>query len=323
MSMLSVENLSTRFFLKRGTVHALEDVSFTIREREVVGVVGESGCGKSLTSLSVMRLVPPPGEIVAGRILFEGENLLEKPDRDMKRVRGAKISMIFQEPMTALNPVLTVETQLLETVETHTALSRAEAREAVLDALRQVEIPNPEKRLRAYPHQLSGGQRQRIMIAMALICNPRLLIADEPTTALDVTVQAQILRLMKRLVEERGSSLLLITHDFGVIAEMAQWIVVMYGGNVVEQGPARTIFSAARHPYTQGLLRAIPYVRRSGGKRGERIYEIPGTVPILMGGILTGCRFKDRCDRADERCRSQNPPVKACGDGHQVKCWRV
>nr|WP_294509186.1 ABC transporter ATP-binding protein [uncultured Bilophila sp.] len=323
MSMLSVENLSTRFFLKRGTVHALEDVSFTIREREVVGVVGESGCGKSLTSLSVMRLVPPPGEIVAGRILFEGENLLEKPDRDMKRVRGAKISMIFQEPMTALNPVLTVETQLLETVETHTALSRAEAREAVLDALRQVEIPNPEKRLRAYPHQLSGGQRQRIMIAMALICNPRLLIADEPTTALDVTVQAQILRLMKRLVEERGSSLLLITHDFGVIAEMAQWIVVMYGGNVVEQGPARTIFSAARHPYTQGLLRAIPYVRRSGGKRGERIYEIPGTVPILMGGSLTGCRFKDRCDRADERCRSQNPPVKACGDGHQVKCWRV
>ncbi len=321
--MLSVENLSTRFFLKRGTVHALEDVSFTIREREVVGVVGESGCGKSLTSLSVMRLVPPPGEIVAGRILFEGENLLEKPDRDMKRVRGAKISMIFQEPMTALNPVLTVETQLLETVETHTALSRAEAREAVLDALRQVEIPNPEKRLRAYPHQLSGGQRQRIMIAMALICNPRLLIADEPTTALDVTVQAQILRLMKRLVEERGSSLLLITHDFGVIAEMAQWIVVMYGGNVVEQGPARTIFSAARHPYTQGLLRAIPYVRRSGGKRGERIYEIPGTVPILMGGSLTGCRFKDRCDRADERCRSQNPPVKACGDGHQVKCWRV
>ncbi len=323
MSMLSVENLSTRFFLKRGTVHALEDVSFTIREREVVGVVGESGCGKSLTSLSVMRLVPPPGEIVAGRILFEGENLLEKPDRDMKRVRGAKISMIFQEPMTALNPVLTVETQILETVETHTALSRAEAREAVLDALRQVEIPNPEKRLRAYPHQLSGGQRQRIMIAMALICNPRLLIADEPTTALDVTVQAQILRLMKRLVEERGSSLLLITHDFGVIAEMAQWIVVMYGGNVVEQGPARTIFSAARHPYTQGLLRAIPYVRRSGGKRGERIYEIPGTVPILMGGSLTGCRFKDRCDRADERCRSQNPPVKACGDGHQVKCWRV
>ena len=323
MSMLSVENLSTRFFLKRGTVHALEDVSFTIREREVVGVVGESGCGKSLTSLSVMRLVPPPGEIVAGRILFEGENLLEKPDRDMKRVRGAKISMIFQEPMTALNPVLTVETQLLETVETHTALSRAEAREAVLDALRQVEIPNPEKRLRAYPHQLSGGQRQRIMIAMALICNPRLLIADEPTTALDVTVQAQILRLMKRLVEERGSSLLLITHDFGVIAEMAQWIVVMYGGNVVVQGPARTIFSAARHPYTQGLLRAIPYVRRSGGKRGERIYEIPGTVPILMGGSLTGCRFKDRCDRADERCRSQNPPVKACGDGHQVKCWRV
>ena len=321
--MLSVENLSTRFFLKRGTVHALEDVSFTIREREVVGVVGESGCGKSLTSLSVMRLVPPPGEIVAGRILFEGENLLEKPDRDMKRVRGAKISMIFQEPMTALNPVLTVETQILETVETHTALSRAEAREAVLDALRQVEIPNPEKRLRAYPHQLSGGQRQRIMIAMALICNPRLLIADEPTTALDVTVQAQILRLMKRLVEERGSSLLLITHDFGVIAEMAQWIVVMYGGNVVEQGPARTIFSAARHPYTQGLLRAIPYVRRSGGKRGERIYEIPGTVPILMGGSLTGCRFKDRCDRADERCRSQNPPVKACGDGHQVKCWRV
>ena len=323
MSMLSVENLSTRFFLKRGTVHALEDVSFTIREREVVCVVGESGGGKSLTSLSVMRLVPPPGEIVAGRILFEGENLLEKPDRDMKRVRGAKISMIFQEPMTALNPVLTVETQLLETVETHTALSRAEAREAVLDALRQVEIPNPEKRLRAYPHQLSGGQRQRIMIAMALICNPRLLIADEPTTALDVTVQAQILRLMKRLVEERGSSLLLITHDFGVIAEMAQWIVVMYGGNVVEQGPARTIFSAARHPYTQGLLRAIPYVRRSGGKRGERIYEIPGTVPILMGGSLTGCRFKDRCDRADERCRSQNPPVKACGDGHQVKCWRV
>jgi peptide/nickel transport system ATP-binding protein len=320
--LLEVEGLKTHFFTRDGVVRAVDGVSFSIQPGETLALVGESGCGKSVTSLSILRLIAsPPGRTVAGSIRFNGQDLLGLTERAMRKVRGNEISMIFQEPMTSLNPVLTVGRQIAEALVLHRGLPRGEATARAIEMLRLVNIPEAARRASEYPHQMSGGMRQRVMIAMALACDPKLLIADEPTTALDVTIQAQILDLMRALKEKTGAAIMLITHDLGVVAEMAQRVVVMYAGRKVEEANVDDLFARPRHPYTRGLIRSIP--RLGAAKAGRaRLTEIPGMVPSLREPIA-GCAFATRCPHAVERCRVESPPLEAKADGHTVACWEA
>jgi peptide/nickel transport system ATP-binding protein len=318
--LLEVSRLQTHFRTPDGVVRAVDGISFGIDAGETVALVGESGCGKSVTSMSILRLIPDPPGRIAGSIRFAGRELLELPEQEMRAIRGNEISMIFQEPMTSLNPVLTVGRQIGETLRLHQGLGPREAEAKAVEMLSLVGIPVPERRVREYPHQLSGGMRQRVMIAMALACNPKLLIADEPTTALDVTIQAQILDLMRDLKRRLGSAILLITHDLGVVAEMAERVVVMYAGRKVEEGAVREIFRRPLHPYTQGLLGAVPRLGSSVGARGRsRLVEIPGLVPSLREPIV-GCAFAGRCPFVTDTCRSVAPSVEDKGGGHLAAC---
>ncbi|MGH7507110.1 MAG: ABC transporter ATP-binding protein [Longimicrobiales bacterium] len=318
MGLLEVENLKTYFHTDAGTARAVDGISFSIEKGEVLGIVGESGCGKSVTSLSILRLVPePPGEIVEGSsIRFAGRELLALRESEMRSVRGNDIAMIFQEPMTSLNPVYTVGDQIAEAVRLHRRVGRKEARAQAVDMLRLVGLPDPAERVDSYPHQLSGGQRQRVMIAMALSCEPELLIADEPTTALDVTIQAQILDLLAGLRARLGMAMMLITHDLGVVAEVCDRVAVMYAGRIVEQGRVRDIFRDPRHPYTLGLLRAIPRL----GHRAEMLAVIPGIVPSPVEWPA-GCRFSTRCPYAWDRCVREEPPLIPVEGEHVSRCW--
>ena len=313
--LLEVKGLKTHFFTQDGTVKAVDDVSFRIGHGQTLGIVGESGCGKSITSLSVMRLIERPGRIVAGEVLLNGENLLEKRDDDMRDVRGDQVSMIFQEPMTSLNPVFTCGDQIAEAVQQHTAVSRREAWDRAVEMLRLVGIPDAKRRAEEHPHQLSGGMRQRVMIAMALSTDPDLLIADEPTTALDVTIQAQILELMRDLRQKNRMAIMLITHDLGVVAEMADEVVVMYAGKVVERADVRTVFGTPHHPYTRGLLLSIPRL----DERVERLEVIKGTVPSPLN-LPTGCLFKRRCPYRMPVC-DVAPPYQEVNPEHFSRCW--
>jgi oligopeptide/dipeptide ABC transporter ATP-binding protein len=318
MALLEVSNLRTFFETDAGVSRAVDGVSFAVEAGEIVGVVGESGSGKSVTSLSILGLVPrPPGRIEKGSsVRFKGEELVGAPEARLRQVRGNEIAMIFQEPMTSLNPVYPVGEQIAEALRLHRKMGKREARARAVELLREVGIADPEERARAYPHQLSGGMRQRVMIAIALSCEPALLIADEPTTALDVTIQAQILELILALRERRGMGVLLITHDLGVVAEVCDRVVVMYGGEVVEQGSVEELFRDPRHPYTRGLLAAIPRL----GKRVERLAAIPGTVPAPTAWPQ-GCRFHPRCAEALPRCADEAPPLVTLGAGRSVRCW--
>jgi oligopeptide/dipeptide ABC transporter ATP-binding protein len=317
--LLDIVDLTTRFTMGGRELRAVDRVSFQVPSGAAVGLVGESGSGKSVTALSVMRLVrDPPGRIVSGEVRFFGKDLLALSEREMQGVRGNRISMVFQEPMTALNPVMTVGDQVSEPLLVHKQLSRKAARAEAVELFRRVGIAEPERRVRDYPHQLSGGMRQRVMIAMALACRPELVIADEPTTALDVTIQAQILALLASLRRELGMSLLLITHDLGVVAETCEEVVVMYAGQVVERAPARALFESPRHPYTVGLLRSIPPLAPSAARK--RLAEIPGMVPRL-DQLPSGCRFQDRCAHADDHCRQQAPELERDDSGRAVRCF--
>ena len=321
--LLEVEGLKTWFYTRDGVVRAVDGVSFSVHPGETVAMVGESGCGKSVTSLSILRLIAsPPGRIIAGRITFEGRDLLALPEEEMRKVRGNEISMIFQEPMTSLNPVLTIGHQIAETLALHRGLSRGDAMARAIEMLKLVNIPEPASRTHQYPHQLSGGMRQRVMIAMALACGPKLLIADEPTTALDVTIQAQILDLMRGLKARTGAAILLITHDLGIVAEMAQRVFVMYAGRKVEEAPVAELFARPRHPYTRGLLASIPRLGAAATAGHKRLAEIPGVVPSLLEEI-PGCVFAPRCRYAVERCRREYPPLERKADGHLVACWEA
>ena len=317
--LLKVEDLCTYFHTRSGVAKAVDGISFELDAAETLGLVGESGCGKSVTALSIMRLVSePPGKIERGRIQLNGRDLLTLTDGEMCEVRGNEVAMIFQEPMTSLNPVLTCGWQIAEAVELHQAVSRSEARNRAVEMLRLVGISAPEQRANEYPHQLSGGMRQRVMIAMALSCNPKVLIADEPTTALDVTVQAQIMELLARLQEEMGMAILLITHDLGVVAETTDRAAVMYAGSIVETAGTETLFEDPRHPYTQGLIRSIPDLDTDQ----DRLEIIPGTVPDLRR-LPVGCRFQSRCPLADAHCREVPPPLVEIQEGHLVACWKA
>ena len=322
--ILEVDNLRTHFFTAGGVVPAVDGVSYHVAAGETLGVVGESGCGKSVTALSILRLVAsPPGRIVGGAIRFQGTNLLDLSEREMERIRGNDISMIFQEPMTSLNPLQTAGAQISEVIRLHEGLSRRDAMDKAIDMLRRVHIPEPERRARAYPHQLSGGMRQRVMIAMALACNPRVLIADEPTTALDVTIQAQILDLMRELRQSLGTAMILITHDMGVVAENADRVVVMYAGRKVEEALVDDLFERPSHPYTRGLLASIPNLDAAArAKPGTRLNEIKGMVPVLSR-LPKGCPFAPRCGLATDICRTEFPPLRALHDGHTVACWHA
>jgi oligopeptide/dipeptide ABC transporter ATP-binding protein len=315
--LLQVKNLETSFFTPEGQVRAIDGVSFEIAEGKTLGLVGESGCGKSVSSLSIMRLIPsPPGKIVGGEILYRGRDLLKLSNEEMRKIRGNEISMIFQEPMTSLNPVFTVGNQIGEAISLHQGLGKKETREKTIEMLRLVKIADPQSRVDSYPHQLSGGMRQRIMIAMALSCNPSLLIADEPTTALDVTIQAQILELMKELQQKIGMALLLITHDLGVVAEQADDVAIMYAGKIVERSQTRGIFNRPLHPYTVGLLNSLP---RVGDKKRKRLDAIPGVVPSPLK-LPSGCRFRDRCPKAADLCAESAPQLIEKEPGHWVSC---
>ena len=320
--LLAIEDLQTHFFTRDGVVRAVDGVSYAVEAGETLAVVGESGCGKSVTALSILRLVPsPPGRIVGGAIRFEGVDLLQIGEGEMRRIRGNEISMIFQEPMTSLNPVLTVSRQITETLILHQGLTARAAAARAIEMLRLVRIPEPERRARQYPHELSGGIRQRVMIAMALACHPKLLIADEPTTALDVTIQAQILDLMRELKSEIGAAIILITHDLGVVAEMAQRVVVMYAGRKVEEAPVGDLFRRPQHPYTLGLLASVPRLGATLGRaEPPRLAEIPGTVPSLRDPIV-GCAFSPRCAYATERCSREAPPLEAKTAAHLAACF--
>jgi len=318
--LLDIRNLHTTFDTPEGRLDAVDRVSFAIHPGETLGLVGESGCGKSVTALTILRLVPdPPGRIAGGEILFEGRDLLKLSLSEMRAIRGNRISMIFQEPMTSLNPVFTIGSQIGEAIELHRKIGKREVRKKVIESLHLVGIANPEERLGDYPHQLSGGMRQRVMIAMALSCNPRLLIADEPTTALDVTIQAQILDLIDRLKQDLGMSVLLITHDLGIVAEVAQRIVVMYAGRVAEMCGVKEIFDRPRHPYTVGLLQSLPRLGRGQGRR-KRLQAIPGNVPTLVDRTPS-CPFNDRCPRVADACRRLDPPLEEVEAGHRVACF--
>jgi peptide/nickel transport system ATP-binding protein len=314
--LLSVKELSTDFPTKKGVAHAVDKVSFDVDEGEIVAIVGESGSGKSVTSLSIMGLLSEPGYVAGGSIEFDDRDLTELSDKEMQALRGNDMAMIFQEPMTSLNPVYRVGNQIIEAIRTHMDMNEAEAKERAIDMLRRVGIPSPEKRINDYPHQMSGGMRQRIMIAMALSCNPKLLIADEPTTALDVTIQAQILDLLLKLRERDGMAVLLITHDLGVVSETADRVVVMYCGQVVETSDVRSLFAHPKHPYTLGLFKSIP---RLDDDDAKRLYIIKGMVPNLLD-MPPGCHFSDRCDMCMDICRKQMPDLVEV-DGHQVRCF--
>jgi peptide/nickel transport system ATP-binding protein/oligopeptide transport system ATP-binding protein len=313
--MLRIEGLRTIFFTNRGMVAAVDGVDLSLDRGGTLGVVGESGSGKTVCAYSILRLIPYPGRVVGGSIRFDGENLLALSSAEMRKIRGNRISMIFQEPMTSLNPVLTVGRQIMEPLIFHQGMTRARAWEESVRLLGLVGIPSAEHRIREYPHQLSGGMRQRVMIAMALSCRPSMLIADEPTTALDVTIQAQILDLMKRLQSELGMAIMLITHNLGVVAQMVERVAVMYAGQVVEYGPTSPVYDEPRHPYTAGLLGSIPKLH----ERRERLQSIAGTVPSMLE-MPSGCRFRERCLQAMDRCQAQ-PPVMEVGPGHTVRCW--
>ena len=318
-AILVVRELRTFFRVDGAEFAAVDGVSFAVRAGRTLGIVGESGCGKSVTALSIMGLVPqPPGRVEGGEIRFEGRDLLALPADAMRELRGDRISMIFQEPMTSLNPAFTVGEQIVEVILRHRRIERREARALAIDMLRRVRIPTPEQRYDDYPHRLSGGMRQRVMIAMALACGPRLLIADEPTTALDVTIQAQILDLMRTLREETGTAIILITHDLGVVAEIADDVAVMYAGRIVERAPVGALFAQPQHPYTIGLLGSIPQLHREQ----SRLAAIEGQVPNPLAPV-TGCRFHPRCPFVIERCRREGPPLMTIAGGHDAACWRA
>jgi oligopeptide/dipeptide ABC transporter ATP-binding protein len=317
--LLEVQDLQTHFITDAGTVRAVDGVTLTVRKGETLGIVGESGCGKSVTALSVLRLIPnPPGRIVGGKILLEGRNLLELPEGEMRKVRGASISMIFQEPMTSLNPVFTVGDQIAEGIRLHQRLSKRDSWDKAIEMMRLVRMADSERRVKEYPHQMSGGMRQRVMIAMALSCNPHLLIADEPTTALDVTIQAQILDLLSQLKSKLGMAVMLITHDLGVVADTARRVMVMYAGSVVEEAPVLELFSNPKHPYTQGLLNSIPRIEKS--ERRPRLQAIPGMVPDLLD-LPRGCKFQARCSKVFDACRGEEPKLKQVAPDHQARCY--
>ncbi len=319
--LLDVKNLKTYFFTDEGVVRAVDGVDLYINQGETLGVVGESGCGKSVTALSIMRLIPqPPGKIVEGQILYNGLDLVTIPANKLRKIRGKEISMVFQEPMTSLNPVFTCGEQIAEALRLHEGLGRRDAMDKTVEMLKLVHIPNAERRVKEYPHQLSGGMRQRVMIAMALSCSPNLLIADEPTTALDVTIQAQILELLNELKSKLKMAVMLITHDMGVIAETAQRVVVMYAAKVAEEAPVGDLFKEPLHPYTQGLLRSIPRIDLAATEH-LRLETIPGTVPTLRGDIAPGCRFAPRCPFVKSVCTEQDPVLKEVKPGHKVSCW--
>ena len=315
--LLEVKNLATYFFTPEGVVKAVDDISYDIEEGEILGLVGESGCGKSVSALSLMRLIQNPGKNVAGEVIFEGKNLLTLGDSEMRKIRGKDMSMIFQEPMTSLNPVLTIGRQLTEALQLHLGLGRKGASERAGELLNMVGIPEGHTRLRDYPHQFSGGMRQRVMIAMALSCNPKLLIADEPTTALDVTIQAQILELVQRLGKELGTSVLIITHNLGVVARYANRVNVMYAGKIIERGTAREIYGNPRHPYTIGLLASVP---RLDEPKKEKLQPIEGMPPDLIE-LPQGCSFRPRCKYAIDRCATEIPPLVEVSEGHTSACW--
>jgi oligopeptide/dipeptide ABC transporter ATP-binding protein len=316
--LLAVKDLKTYFFTEDGIVKAVDGVDFEVYQGETLGIVGESACGKSVTAFSIMRLLDYPGKTVGEEVIFKGENLLKKTEDEMRRIRGKEIAMIFQEPMTALNPILTVGFQISEALMTHFKISKKEAMKKSVELLKKVGIPIPEQRVNEYPHQLSGGMRQRAMIAMAMSCDPSLLIADEPTTALDVTIQAQILDLMRSLLQEFNGSLIMITHDLGVIAEIADRIAVMYAGKVVEYAYKKTIFHSPLHPYTFGLLTSIPRL----DVEMKKLNVIPGTVPNPLH-FPTGCKFNPRCRFTTNKCREEEPPLIKIEEGHLVRCWNV
>jgi oligopeptide/dipeptide ABC transporter ATP-binding protein len=316
--ILDVRDLKTWFSTDDGVVKAVDGISFSLRKGETLGIVGESGSGKSVTNLSIMRLIPsPPGRIMAGDIRFHDRSILSMSAKELRELRGARISMIFQDPMTSLNPFLRISTQLMETIRLHQGLGKAEARQKAVTMLRMVGIPSPEKRVDAYPHQFSGGMRQRVMIAMALSCHPEILIADEPTTALDVTIQAQIIDLIKHLSVELGTAVILITHDLGVVAGMTDSLCVMYAGRIVERAPTDALFADPKHPYTQGLIRSVPRLDRDAK---ERLFSIPGTPPSLIH-MPECCPFHPRCTRAMEQCRLRYPAEADFGGGHRASCW--
>jgi peptide/nickel transport system ATP-binding protein len=315
--LLEVRDLHTHFATEAGELRAVDGVSFEVRPGRTLGILGESGCGKSMTALSILRLVPPPGRVVSGEIRYRGEDLMRLSERAMRRVRGGEIAMIFQEPMTSLNPVFTIGSQIAEAIRLHQRVDRRATHARVIEALRLVEIPEPERRAASYPHELSGGMRQRAMIAMALACEPSLLIADEPTTALDVTIQAQILELLRGLRERLGMAMILITHDLGIIAEQADEVAVMYAGRIVEHAPVLDIFERPLHPYTAALMRSVG---RLGA--GRRLEALPGTVPSLLH-LPSGCRFRDRCPMAIEECARVDPPFEEKERGHRAACIRT
>ncbi|MFM9942954.1 MAG: ABC transporter ATP-binding protein [Hyphomicrobiaceae bacterium] len=322
--LLDVANLQTYFFTRQGLVKAVDGVSFALKRSETLAIVGESGCGKSITALSLLRLIPdPPGRIVGGAIKLDGVDLMGLDEAAMRKVRGNDISMIFQEPMTSLNPVMTIGDQIAEVLLLHQGLTKVEARAKAVDMLRLVRIPVPEQRAKEYPHQLSGGMRQRAMIAIALACNPKVLIADEPTTALDVTIQAQILDLILNLQKTLGTAVILITHDLGVVAETAERVIVMYAGRKVEEAPVGELFAKPLHPYTRGLMNSIPRLDLMRGVDGEaeRLQEIPGIVPALTS-LPKGCAFAPRCPLAEDRCRATYPTYEEKSPGHWAACWR-
>ena len=316
--LLVVENLKTYFFTEAGVVKAVDDISYDVHEGETLAIVGESGCGKSIGALSLMRLVPtPPGRIVSGRVLFDDEDLLTMSDEEMRNIRGNRIAMIFQEPMTSLNPVLTIGRQITESLELHLKMNKEAARDRAIELLDMVGIPDPESRLNQYPHQFSGGMRQRVMIAIAMSCNPRLLLADEPTTALDVTIQAQILELVKDLSIKQGTAVIIITHNLGVVARYADRVNVMYAGKLIERGTAMDIYENPHHPYTQGLLNSVP---RLDEDRKGHLESIDGMPPDLMD-LPSGCAFQPRCKLAVARCLEEIPPLMPVSDGHTAACW--
>src|ERR1051326_7066547 len=317
--LLEVRNLQTHFPTRAGLVRAVDGISFYLDRGELLGLVGESGCGKSMTALSIMRLIAPPGKIVDGEVLFDGKDLLKLSDAEMRQMRGDDVAMIFQDPMTSLNPVFTVGEQIAEALRLHRKMSHKDARAATIEAMREVAIPDPARRLDDYPHQLSGGMRQRVMIAMALACNPKLLIADEPTTALDVTIQAQILELLNELRKQRELAVLLITHDLGVVAEVADRVAVMYTGRIVEESPVEELFARPKHPYTEGLLRSVPQLTASDAIKKERLDTIEGVVPSPTD-LPPGCHFAPRCPHRMPRCTEGTMPLYQLEGGVQVRC---
>jgi peptide/nickel transport system ATP-binding protein len=316
--LLDIQGLSTHFFLPEGTLKAVNDISITIEEGETLALVGESGCGKSMTAYSVLRLVPQPGRIVAGTIALDGRDLLSLPEDKIRSLRGNRIAMVFQEPMTSLNPVFRIGDQITEVIAAHCTSTSSSAKDRAIQLLSQVGIPSPEERITAYPHELSGGMRQRVMIAMAIACNPRLLIADEPTTALDVTIQAQIMTLLDTLKEKNSMGMLLITHDMGLVAEHSHRTAVMYAGRIVEEGPTSDILATPLHPYTKGLLDSLP----QRNTPGTALKTIPGNLPGL-NSTLRGCAFCDRCPECLDRCRDELPTLRSVAANRKVRCWRV